>query len=387
MTKLSWKCFFLFVIAAFSNTSKGASEITIEELATGYLDIHIVMSNMDLKRSSPVQNNKSYGFTILLIPFEYTKEWEISSAQDVIVSNISTFKGYSLISAIFPSTKTSDLNINIRNGLKLSENREGKAKIIVDIDYPYLSDSVKDLTELNFVFNEWNFTFKLLKKYENDEVSKSNSIIKRSGDKTYEIKYGDMRSLSKKETWMVFPNARQRALDKGKLVISLLVGVLTIFLQFSFIRDRKISVVLGVFAISGLVVGASVYYAHFLSKGFELAVWGAVLIPHVLMSFLGAIYVLIARFKQAIISVPVQKGGVPIDFCEVVILGKNVNNWEPIEKIEKLTNGNGYFHLWLRKKYSTYKVIAKTTRTQASESSEFSASPRERVQLDLINLV
>ncbi|MFT6989628.1 MAG: hypothetical protein ACJASL_001601 [Paraglaciecola sp.] len=386
MVKISWTYLLFLIVGSFSNISN-ASSITIEELSTGFLDVHVVIASNDLSKSRPVKNGKSYGFSLLLIPFEYSKEWKVSSPQDVIVSNISTFKGYSLVSVIFPSTKNNDLKISIQNAAKLSENREGKAKIILDMNYPYLSGSVKDLTELDFVFDEWDFNFKILKKYENDEVSKSHNSINRIGEKSFNIKQMDIDRLSNKEVWLVFPNARQRTFDTVKLVISLLVGGLTIFLQFTSIRERKLSVVLAIFSISGLIVGFSFHYAYYLSKGFELAVWGAALIPHVIVSFFGAIYVLIAKSKQAIISIPIQKDGGPIEFCVVVLLGKSGNDWIQIDKLEKLFNGNGYFHLWIKNRYSTYKIKAKTTRTQTIESREFTPSPKEKVQLDLINLV
>jgi hypothetical protein len=387
MDKFSWKCLLFLLLGSFSNISSSTSSITIEEITTGILDVHIVISSKDLIKSKPIKNGKSYGFTLLLIPFEHSKEWKVSNPQDVIVSNISTFKGYSLVSVIFPTTKNNDLKISIQNAAKLSENREGKAKIILDMNYPYLSGAVKDLTELDFVFDEWDFTFNLLKKYENDEVSKSHNSINRSGDKAFQIKQIDIDSLSNKEVWLVFPNARQRAFDTGKLVISLLVGVLTIFFQFSSIRERKLSMVSAIFLISGFIVGISFYYAHYLAKGFELAVWGAALIPHVIMSFFGAIYVLIAKSKQAIISIPIQKDGVPIEFGVVALLGKRGNDWIQIEKLEKLLNGNGYFHLWIKSRYSAYKIKAKTTGTQTVESREFTPSPKDKIQLDLINLV
>ncbi|WP_318505802.1 hypothetical protein [Photobacterium leiognathi] len=387
MIKNAWKCLMVLMVFFLLSKPTYAAQITIEELPNGFLDVNILIENNELSKSRPVQNGKPYGFTLLLIPFQSSKDWHIESAQDITVSNISTFKGYSLISVIFPNTKSDDLLITINNAAKLSENREGKAKLIVDLNYPYLSGAVKELTDLNFVFSEWKYIFRLLKKYENDELSKSHNSIVRTGDKTFEISPANINPLKDKKVWLVFPNGRQKALDTGKLVISLFVGLLTIILQFSPIRERKLSVILAILAVSGLIVGVSIYYAHYLSKGFELAVWGAALIPHVVMSIIGTIYVLIARQKQAIISIPIQKDGAPIEFGEILLLGKDGNNWIQIDKLEKLVNGNGYFHIWLKAKYSAYKVKAKTTGTQSKESREFSPSPKEKVQLDLINLV
>lgn len=364
-----------------------AAQITIEELPNGFLDANILVDNSELIKSRPVQNGKPYGFTLLLVPFQSSKDWHIESAQDITVSNISTFKGYSLISVIFPTVKRDDLLITINNVAKLSENREGKAKLIVDLNYPYLSGAVKDLTGLNFVFSEWDYTFKLLKKYENDEFSKSHDSIIRTGDKTFEITLTNITNLKDKQVWLVFPNGRQKALDTGKLVISIFVGILTAFLQTSPIREQKLSVILATLGVSALIVGISIYYAYYLSKGFELAVWGAALIPHILMSLSGTIYVLVARQKQAVISIPIHKDGTPIEFGEIVLFGKDGNNWVQIYKLEKLINGNGYFHIWLNKKYSAYKVKAKTTGTQAQDSIEFSPIAKEKVQLDLINLI
>ncbi|OAI22382.1 hypothetical protein A1356_19190 [Methylomonas koyamae] len=324
---------------------------------------------------------------MVLLPFQSTNDWKISSPQDITVAPLSSNKGYTLLGITFPASKSDDLEIVIEKAISIGENREGKAKINLNLDYPFITQSQRDILELSFSHSQWDIDINLSAKYEDDEVSKSPSVMRRISDTSYEVLSSDLASLQKKEIWLVFPNAQQKALDTAKLILSILIGIITSLFQLPIIKDRKLPAVLLVFITSLSIVGLSAYYAIYLSRGFELAVWAATFIPHALIALGGAIYVLIARHYQASIGVSVLLDNAPIEFCEVILLGKKGNNWESVEKIERLINGNNVFNFWLRKKYSSYKVSAKSTRSDVVESSEFQPNKGAKQQISPLKLV
>lgn len=268
--KNSWAI--LFCMALTATLVEANPRIDFSLTKTGFVDANVVVPNATLTNGLPQKNGKSYGLALLLVPFEQNNNWIVSKAQDVSVASIASNKGYSLLAVTFPPSKTDDLEINLEKALKLGENREGKSKFNLNFDYPYLTQTQREILDLDFSHTQWDIGITLLSKYEDDEVSKSSGSINRLSDKEYQIVRAAIASLPKKDIWLVFPNSQQKALDIAKLILSLLIGLITALFQTSVIKDRKLSTVLLIFTLTSLVIGLSVYYALVLSKGFELAV-------------------------------------------------------------------------------------------------------------------
>jgi hypothetical protein len=322
---------------------------------------------------------------VLALPFSLRDDApRPRSPEDVRIAILGKGDGYTLFALAIPTNRQSTI-IRFDDAFKLSESSEGKAKISMDLSFPFLSQTDKELIATASALQLSQVSIELPREYDSTELSfrplSAQWTTKRKLSVTGPV------SASTSELWVVFPNPMQSQLQWAKVILAFLIGILTLSAHIPAFQERSVKWSLLVFVLAFGVLALISYYSYSLAKQLDFVEWAIAIVPHAVYGLLSSVYLIVARNFQATIAGAITADGAPRQFADVTL--SQVKNGHP-QKIESLDHldkdGRYIFRPWLIKKPGRFVVTAVARGTAEVASEEFEIVRGKRIELDPIAL-
>ncbi|MCK4815179.1 hypothetical protein KA005_05365 [bacterium] len=314
-----------------------------------------------------------YATTFVMVPFEYKNSWTIQSAPDVRVGILSYGPGYTLIYLLYTSGQK-PIIVSLEGIISLEETADN-TKIEFDYSYPFLSDSDRAIVQLPQTFSLWNTKFMLPKEYSKYRVNTHPKAMAQIDARNYNLSLAAVKAKPGR-VWIVFPDPQKASLSKAMIILGLLFGIFTALFQILPLRERKIIVLLAIFGLSAIFASIAVYLLFTLPKRLDLGVWIAVSLPHVLLSGISCLYLIVARKLQATVVGSISLNGKSTNFATVRLIKFENGNKKIVATKDRINAGEFEFHVWVRKT-SKFQILAKSKLAEPVESSKFDLNAKD----------
>jgi len=293
----------------------------------------------------------------IALPFGYELGKRINSANDVHLAPLSSGKGFVLLSLSKPAT-LSQTTIEISEMPLLTETPDGKAKFEFDLSYPNMSQSDRELLNSAFAIKEFDVNIVLPKKYDEADVNQRPQFSKKD-DTTYFLLFDQAKQGQSQPVWISFPNPIQRRFEIAKLLVTFLVGLFTLAIQYPLLKGKNTWWFVGVFILASVTLGFIAYYGFGLAKRLEFLISVAVIIPNAIYALIASVYLILAKKYQATITGQIRINNASGKYASVKLLHVQNGNSGPVKKTDELReDGRYYFYMWGKKKAEKYQVIA-----------------------------
>lgn len=357
---------------AQAGTTSPQLELTVN--SEGKVSLNLTIPREQTSPLIPALLSAGYATTFVMIPFEYKLSWTINTAQDVRTSVLSYGPGYTLLCLLHPSGQK-PISVSLDGVVQLEETADDNAKIEFDYNYPFLSDSDRAIVQLPQTFSLWDTKFMLPREYSKYRVNTQPKATVQVDARNYRLPLDAIKATPGK-VWIVFPDPRKASLSYAKIILGLLFGIFTALFQILPLKERKITVLVAIFGLSAIFTSIAFYLLFTLPKRFDLAVWVAVSLPHVLVSGISCLYLVAARKLQATVVGSISLNGKPTNFATVRLIKYENGNEKIIATKDRIDAGEFEFHVWVRKT-ANFKVLAKSKLAEPVESLEFDLKAKD----------
>lgn len=364
----------LFSGFCFAQTGSVQQQLEVNINSEGKCSVNLTIPRDQAKPLIPSLLSAGYATTFALIPFEYKQSWIIQSAPDVRVGILSYGPGYTLI-CLFYTSGQKPIIVSFDGIIQLEETADENTKIEFDYGYPFLSDSDRAIVQLPQTYSLWDTKFILPKEYSKYRVNTHPKAMTQVDARIYDLPFAAIKT-SPGKVWIVFPDPQKASLSKAKIILGLLFGIFTALFQIMPLKERKIIVLLAIFGLSAIFASIAVYLLFTLPKRLDLGVWIAVSLPHVLLSGISCLYLVVARKFQATVVGSVSLNGKSTNFATVRLVKKENGNTKIIATKDRINAGEFEFHVWVSKA-SKFQVLAKSKLTEQVESSSFDLNAKD----------
>jgi hypothetical protein len=358
-----------------------ASQMTLTPGAEGQVNATLLITN-PLTHSASAENSPSLALFLLVTPFDSSPDQKVEVSADVRVARLDSGPGFSIFTVLAPSTQAV-VPIRVLNCVHAAETAEGKAKIELDFTYPFLSKDQRAILSAPGVVAAWTVVIQLARTYDPTELSFSPPNMRRPDGRTFQQ---DVTPATPADIWVVFPNPSQQRLSTAKVVASLLFGFLTLILQVPALKARRVGTLMAVLAVSLTLIAVSVYYTFVLAKRRDFIEWSAALVPHAAFALGAAVFVLVAKRRQAVLSGLVLLDSQPALFADVTLYSVKDGAKQEVKRIDTLEDGRYRFYVWCGKNTVTAVVSAAVRGAIGGESASQTFKAGERVDMSPLSL-
>lgn len=370
----------LIVVGAASICS--ASEMTLAPGAEGQVNATLIVTNPHRTFPPSAPGAAQSALFLMVTPFEALPDQKLDFPADVRVARIDAGPGFSVFAVLAPSTQAA-VRIRLLNCIRPTETSEGKAKIELDFTYPFLSKDQRAALSTPAVVADWAVTIQLPKAYDPTELSFSPTNLRRPDGRTFQV---EVTRSAPADVWVVYPNPSQQRLSTAKVVASLLFGFLTLILQVPVLKARRFGTLLAILGVSIALLAVSTYYTFVLAKRRDFIEWSAALVPHAAFALGSAVFVLIAKRRQAVVSGRVLLDDQPALFADVTLYDISDNSKREVKRIDTLEDGRYKFYVWCGRATRTAIVSAVVRGAAGAESTPQMFKAGERVDVPALVL-
>jgi hypothetical protein len=377
---------FLFQIASPQATTADSSGITLTIDERGIVSADILIAKDTVKSKMSSFKMRNYSLAIFALPLLLEAPSKIISPPDVRISTLATGHGYTLLTVVSPIS-TPSTRFKIEHLTSITETREGKGKLELDLSFPLVSQAERELLSLPITVSRINVSIVLPAKYDDAEISFKPSYLVRQDDLTFGLPLSKQLAEKTTDVWIVFPNPMSQGFDNAKVVFSLVLGFFTVLFHVKALRERKLSWSITVLITSLILLGLAGYFIMTHPKGFEFLVWSAAAVPHALYGLGASMYLFLAKKLQATIAGSVSIDNQAAHFVEVSLFELDEGQKKLISSVDELKEGGKYsFFIWHGKGPKKYVVIAKSEGAKDGASQEFQLAKKLRKEVNPINL-
>ena len=375
--------FFTLIMLSSISWATGVSELVFSIDGSGRVSVEARIKQV----TNQVGSTEVVKLYVLGLPFSINEgASEPRHPEDVRISTIGKGDGFTLLAIAVPASR--DLTVIRWDGAyKLSESPEGKAKINMDLTFPFLSQIDKQLISASYALPIEQVTIELPREFDATELSYRPLQAQWINKRTYIVSQLTTSTQQQKDIWVVFPNPMKSQLQYAKVVLAFLVGIFTLVIHIPALKQRQVSWSLAVLGLSVIVSALFFYYSYSLSKRLDFIEWAAGFVPHVIYGFVTSIFLLLARRRQATITGLVTADGAPREYADIVLF--RIIDGEPKEekRLDALSKEGRYvFHVWLKASTASFVVTASARGTTEGSSDTFEVGQGRKIELPAVDL-
>jgi hypothetical protein len=326
----------------------------------------------------------SVNINVLALPFSLRDDApRPRSPEDVRIAILGKGDGYTLFALAIPSNRQSTI-IRFDDPFKLSESSEGKAKISMDLSFPFLSQPDKELIASASALQLNQVSIELPREYDMTELSFRPLSAIWATKRKLSVAPSSLSPAG--ELWIVFPNPMKSQLQIAKAVIAFLVGMFTLSAHIPAFQRRSVQWSVIVFLLASGLLVLIFYYAYSLAKQLDFVEWAVGFVPHAIYGLGSSIYLLVARKYQATITGIVTANGTPREFAEVNLWQNKNGTMQKVKSVDHLEDGRYVFRTWVRGNPERFVVKASAAGTEEATGEEFEVARGARQELGPLSL-